>query len=197
MELVWYPQRGYGKAEGEEKFLYEKDYWEEFRQKQETPVGKILTQIRAGLVKGHLKLRTGLCDFGIGGGAFVEAMDCKGFDINPHANNWLTERDKQWDREPIAAMTFWDSMEHMIDPPTFLKKCEQFAFISTPIYKDAEHCLHSKHLKMPEHLWYFTEKGLCRFMAEQGFALIEARRLEELVGREDIGSYVFQRVCYP
>lgn len=195
-ELIWYPQRGYGKALTEEIFPYEKDYWEEFRAKQETPVGKILTEVRKALVEGHLKARTGLVDIGIGGGAFVEAAGCIGFDVNEIAMEWLGP-ERRWNYEPIGAMTFWDSLEHVPAPGEYLTKCERLAFISTPIFKDAEHCLHSKHLKMPEHLWYFTEPGLFRYMAEKGFAVIEATNTELSVGREDIGTYVFQRVCYP
>jgi hypothetical protein len=151
------------------------------------------------MVKGHLEngARSGLVDIGIGGGAFVEAMGCKGFDVNALALEWLQERGSLWNDQPIACMTFWDSMEHMVDPRPTLKQCELLAFISTPIFKSAEHCLTSKHLKMPEHLWYFTEDGLCRFMAEAGFVVIEATRIEQAVGRVDIGTYAFQRVCHP
>lgn len=199
MELVWYPQRGYGKAEGEGTFLYAENYWAEFRAKQETAVGKVLTRVREGMVKGHLKdqPRIGLVDIGIGGGAFVEAMDCKGFDINPVAIDWLKMKGSLWDEHAIGAMTFWDSIEHMANPLGTLNLCEHLAFISTPIYKDAEHCLNSKHLKMPEHLWYFTGDGLCRFMSEAGFVVIEATHIEQAIGRTDIGTYAFQRVCYP
>jgi len=121
-------------------------------------------------------------------------MECIGFDVNEIAMEWLGS-ERRWNHEHIACMTFWDSLEHIPDPAPLLAKCEKLAFISTPIFKHCEHCMHSKHLKMPEHLWYFTEKGLCRYMAELGFALIGASRIEELVGREDIGTYVFQRVC--
>lgn len=197
-ELIWYPQRGYGKAKlSTDLFQYGKDYWEEFRAKQETPVGKILTRIREGMVKGHVEARGGLCDIGIGGGAFVEAMNCKGWDVNPIAIEWLESCGDLWNQQPIAAMTFWDSLEHIPAPGEYLAKCEKLAFISTPIFEDAEHCLRSKHLKMPEHLWYFTEHGLCRYMAEKGFSVVEANSIETTVGREDIRTYVFRRVCYP
>lgn len=142
----------------------------------------------------HRTPRSGLCDIGIGGGAFVEAMDCIGHDVNKVALEWLGS-ERRWNQEPIACMTFWDSLEHIPDPRLILVKCEKFAFISTPIFKDAEHCMHSKHLKMPEHLWYFTEWGLMRYMAEQGFSPIEKSNMEESAGREDIKSYVFARVC--
>jgi hypothetical protein len=150
------------------------------------------------MVKGHLEngARSGLVDIGIGGGAFVKAMDCKGWDVNPFAIEWLTIEHKLWDEQPIACMTFWDSMEHMANPRNLLEKCEKLAFVSTPIFKDAEHCLTSKHLKMPEHLWYFTEAGLCSFMAQSGFVVIEATRIEQAIGRVDIGTFAFQRVCH-
>lgn len=149
------------------------------------------------MVLHHLEPRSGLCDIGIGGGAFVKEMECMGFDVNPIALEWLEKKDALWNQEPIGAMTFWDSIEHMNDPAAVLRKCEKFAFISTPIYKSAEACIHSKHFKVPEHLWYFTERGLMCYMAEQGFSPIEKSNMEESAGRQGIGSYVFKRICTP
>lgn len=139
--------------------------------------------------------RTGLCDIGIGGGAFVQVTDCKGWDVNPLAMAWLKQEGRVWNQQPIGAMTFWDSLEHIPHPRELLAKCEKFAFISTPIYESAEACLHSKHCKMPEHLWFFTDKGLTRYMAQSGFTVIAKSHCEESVGREEIGTYAFRRVC--
>ncbi len=99
-----------------------------------------------------------------------------------------------WDRDPIPLMTMWDSIEHMKNPRVILKLCTSMVFISTPIYESAEACLHSKHFKPGEHLWYFTDHGLKRFMAQEGFCLLTQNRMEENVGREGIGTYAFSRV---
>ncbi len=139
--------------------------------------------------------RNGLCDIGIGGGAFVQVIDGKGHDVNPLALAWLEQEGRLWNQEPIGAMTFWDSLEHITDPGAVLAKCEKIALISTPIYESAEACLRSKHCKMPEHLWFFTDKGLTRYMAEHGFTVVAKSHIEESVGREGIGTYAFHRVC--
>jgi hypothetical protein len=198
-KLVWYPELGYGKAiQKGNPFQYGQSYWEEFRTKQETPVGKILTAQRKTLVLTHSKKpRSRTVDIGIGGGAFVEAMGCEGFDVNLVAQSWLVEQNKLWTGDPLSVMTFWDSIEHIDEPNELLAKCEDLAFVSTPIYESAEACVRSKHFKPPEHLLYFTEKGLTRYMAEQGFCCVEKNRMEEYVGREEIGTYVFRRVAYP
>ena len=122
--------------------------------------------------------------------------ECMGRDVNPKAKEWLGERKALWDlnKHPdVYAMTFWDSLEHIVEPGVLLA-CTQWAFISTPIYNSAEHCFHSKHYKPGEHLWYFTDWGLKRWMAGQGFALIDSNKMEESVGREDIGTYAFRRL---
>lgn len=191
-ELIWHPHKGWGFEDGE--FDYGEGYWHEFLAKQETRVGKVLTTLRKHLVLKHTP-RHSIVDIGIGGGAFVEAMNCEGFDVNPRAISWLEQRDALWDQdEAVGAMTMWDSLEHIRDPGELLQQAS-WVFISTPIYDSAEHCIHSKHYKPGEHLWYFTDIGLKRFMAELGFGLIEQNRMEESVGRKDIGTYVFSRVC--
>lgn len=207
-ELIWFPQKGYGTTVP--NFIYENTYWNEFREKDKTNVGKVLTKLRRSFVakitnsparqdwlhedgQGFHGDNWGmdLVDIGIGGGAFVENMGCLGYDINPCAVKWLRER--LWNKKPIAFMTFWDSLEHMENPYDYLNLCTDLCFISTPIYESAEHCIRSKHYKPGEHVWYFTEPGLTAFMARRGFALLESNRMEETAGRDGIGSYAFQR----
>jgi hypothetical protein len=195
-ELVWYPERGLGNTSG--TFEYGEAYWKEFREKDKTPVGKILTVLRYNFLAQHVKNlgRHKIVDVGIGGGAFVEMAECMGRDVNPKAKEWLRERNALWNANAsleVYALTFWDSLEHIKEPGTLLA-CTQWAFISTPIYRSAEHCVHSKHYKPGEHLWYFTDWGLKRWMAGQGFALMDSNKMEESVGREDIGTYAFRRL---
>jgi hypothetical protein len=46
-------------------------------------------------------------------------------------------------------------------------------------------------------MWYFTDRGLTSYMAEKGFLLVQRNTMEQVVGREDIGTYAFKRVCLP
>lgn len=194
-ELVWWPHKGYGYQEG--SFDYGDAYWDEFRLKDETNLGRILQLLRDNFVRKHIDAIVGslsdMVDVGIGGGAYLSLISCKGTDVNPKAIEWLENRDCLWKGEDTAGMTFWDSFEHIPDPSRLLAKCEGFAAISTPIYESAEHVLHSKHYKPGEHLWYFTDRGLKRYMADLGFMLIDQNRMEESVGRDGIGTYAFVR----
>lgn len=192
-ELIWWPAKGWGFQEG--TFEYGEDYFQEFQGKDSTNVGRILTTARAQFVNAHLPAsRTNLVDVGIGGGAFLIAMACKGVDINKTAMKWLEGMGAAWDDKEASAMTFWDSLEHIPHPDAYLSLCSAWAFISTPIYESAEHVIHSKHYKPGEHLWYFTDRGLKRFMAEAGFALVSQNRMEENAGRDGIGTYAFRRI---
>jgi hypothetical protein len=133
-------------------------------------------------------------DIGIGAGGFCRAASCDGHDVGDAAINWLRIWNRQWKWTEVDAMTFWDSLEHIVYPDPILALCRRLCFISMPIYDSVEHCLRSKHFKPGEHVWYFTDRGLIRFMADRGFKLVERNRDEERFGREGIGSYCFERV---
>ncbi len=191
-DLIWNEKVGWGFQAPETNCS--KDYWHEYRAKDRTPMGRVLTAVRAGMVRNWTRERAlDIVDIGIGGGAFCDEMDCHGFDVNVSALAWLKKEALDWEPEKIPVMTFWDSIEHILYPGNLLKKVTKKVFLSTPIYRDKEHCLASKHYKPNEHLWYFTDKGIKKFMHQAGFALIYQNRIEEDAGREDIGSYVFGR----
>jgi hypothetical protein len=157
----------------------------------------VLTHLRFDLVLKHCPdIVGGLVDIGIGGGAFCDLAHAEGWDVDPRALNWLREDDNLWDQDEIEVMTFWDSFEHIQCQGDLLEKVivGGFVFISTPIYGDQAHALSSKHFKPNEHLWYYTNRGLKITMAESGFKFVDQNRMEESVGREDIGTYVFERV---
>lgn len=193
--LSWDERRGWGTETG--TFTYNSDYWEDFRAKDDTPMGRVLTALRRGFVDKQ-RIASPLsvlnaCDVGIGGGAYLEAAGGTGIDINEHALLWLKKRKALWNGRAVDVMTFWDSIEHIPDPDYYLKRAGSWVFLSTPIYKGADDCLASKHYKPGEHLWYFSHAGMVRFMAERGFELKDANQLENDAGREGIGSYAFRR----
>jgi hypothetical protein len=133
-------------------------------------------------------------DIGIGGGRFVLELDADGFDVNPAAIAWLKRNGKWFDvyRRPMAAATFWDSLEHIADPAPILINVRGLAFISAPIYANGEAILGSKHFKPTEHFWYWTHAGLVSFMADYGFALVASNSME-CPPREGIETFVFSR----
>ena len=192
IEMVW-NRKGWGFLGGGPSC--EKDFWSEYRQLDQTNVGKVLTAMRHEYLNKHTCAPEfgDVLDVGVGGGAFCISVPCMGTDIDLDALAWLEENEQLWDQSEVATMTFWDSIEHIRHPGELLNKCRGTVLLSTPIYRDFEHCINSKHYKPGEHLWYFTDRGLKIFMAEAGFMCVDQNRMEESVGREDIGTYAFSR----
>lgn len=190
--MKWNDEKGWGFLEPTE--LCTKDYWNEYRELDKTPLGRVLTAIRCGMVHEMVGQGTELLDVGIGGGAFLVAMNGgKGTDVSEPAIEWLRARGQLWSETQVQVMTFWDSIEHILNPGELLSRATQHVFISTPIYRHQAHALSSKHYKPNEHLWYFTNQGIKMFMREYGFTCVKRHKLETDAGREEIGSYAFVR----
>ena len=136
-------------------------------------------------------------DVGIGCGAFIEARArlTFGYDVCPAGVRWLKER--QLYRDPyhgrVPAMSLWDVLEHIADFPRLLRNIDQWLFVSLPIFNGPDHAIRSKHFRPDEHVWYFTRHGLNNAMAALGFQLMEYSNMETVIGREDIGTFVYAR----
>jgi hypothetical protein len=201
-KLEWFQELGRGyypvKVDGQ----YGKSYWDQYVRRTDTALGHALNNARAHLVRQHVG-HAPVVDIGIGSGGFIDARDLesdgkavtKGYDVNPHAIKWLLKRDLWHDPyfiDPEVA-TCWDSLEHMKRPEHFVRRVRSHLFVSIPIFKDEAHVLRSKHFKTDEHFHYFTEDGLIRWLEKEGFKLVAKDRVEESLGREDIGTFVFFR----
>jgi hypothetical protein len=175
--------------------LYGPGYWSEYRKRDHTNMGALLTAGRIGFCK-RFGANVFNVDIGIGGGRFVLEEACMGYDVNPSAIVWLKARGLWYDVTQLScdSMTFFDSLEHSADWRGILLRCRNRAIVSTPIYSDAVHCRRSKHFKPGEHIWYFTESGLIWYMKLHGFALEGFDHFETRLGREEIGTYCFKRV---
>ncbi|WP_455872018.1 methyltransferase domain-containing protein [Serratia proteamaculans] len=180
---------------------YDDSYFYKYQQLADTPMGHALTQSRVELVARHHGSGMVL-DVGIGAGQFVEARDktC-GYDVNPAGVRWLKERGKWADLyEPwlpdyrFAALTFWDSLEHIDQPELAVARAVQWVFVSIPIFTGGDDIMASHHYRPNEHIWYFTHDGIIRWFAEQGFTCVEHNTIESELGRSGIGSYAFKRV---
>jgi len=204
--LTWLTSIGYGhlKSDGYE---YGEAYWENYQKYAADEMGAKLTRARAAFVMKNIgtytKHRSGaqrwtvdpqtICDVGVGAGQFVDYMTCHGTDVNPLANEWLKEKGYYTDDPTeFETLTFWDVIEH-IENPTDLLKNAKHVFISTPIYKDVQDCLKSKHLKPNEHIWYFTDQGIKNYMDLFGFVCKDTSSFESDLGRYSIGAYYFTR----
>ena len=177
--------------------IYDWGYWAEYQRRALTDIGYALNAARIKMVREYEIDSLDLIDIGIGSGAFVESYGCWGYDINPHACGWLAARNQYLDPKAArgkTSMTFWDSLEHIVDPKPLLDVVTDYVFVSTPIYANLnQKLLGSKHYKPNEHVWYFTHYGLQQFMKAHGFTMLEHNDVESKLGRESIGSYVFKR----
>lgn len=191
-ELNWLTDLGIGHIESD-GYEYGEEYWETYQKYSADDFGVRLTKARADFVLKNLGTLEDLCDIGVGSGQFVDSVKCKGTDVNPIANEWLKEHGYYVsDVSEFETLTLWDVIEHIEDSRSLLENA-QHLFISTPIYKDVNNCLNSKHLKPGEHIWYFTDEGLKYFMKIHGFELKDRDDFETRLGRESIVSYFFKR----
>lgn len=187
---------------GFEPFLeqpqYGEEYFNKYRCYSRTAFGVALNSLRVGLVSRYLGDGESLIDIGVGDGAFLRARGgvTWGYDINPLAQRMLM-RDGYWTDLPfldhIHAASFWDSLEHIEEPWTIIRKVQRFCFVSVPVFRDQNHILESRHYRPTEHCWYFTRYGLIQKFWDCGFACLEMNDMETALGREDIGTFVFQR----
>ena len=175
---------------------YDGRYFVQYVRMAETPMGRALTRARVDMVARHYA--GPLLDVGIGAGQFVleRGGPTFGYDVNPHAIEWLRERALYQDlyAESFRALSFWDALEHIPDPGAAVVRAGEWVFVSLPIFDGPEHCLSSRHYKPGEHLWYWTDNGIRRWFERQGFECVEHNRIETDLGRDGIGSYAFRRV---
>jgi hypothetical protein len=194
--LSWSELLGIGIGSPPAPHLYELAYWDKYLAYDQTMLGRDLTSARRSFVLAYGPRGYGqLVDVGIGGGLFCRKMNCNGFDVNPYAVAWLKEAGRWYDPylTSTVSMSFWDSLEHIVDPEPLLANAMSHVFVSMPIYRDLEHVLASKHFRPGEHVWYFTRRGLTEYMGWRGFDLIGESDFECDLGREDIFSFAFRR----
>lgn len=194
--ILWWPSKAMGFYPISKNGVYDKPYFEKYVAYSKTPMGLALTQARIDLVERHVASAL-ITDVGIGCGQFVEARgrNTSGYDVNLEGIRWLLDRGLWSDPYcyDLENVTCWDSLEHMRRPWQLLECVRSHVFLSIPIFADIEHLGRSKHFRPDEHYWYFTRDGLVRWMASQGFELLEENRMEEQLGREDIGTFVFKK----
>lgn len=195
--FVWLPEREFGFMDPGQDYtaIYDKAYWEKYVGYDNTALGRSLTQARRMMVQRHSEPDQEIVDVGIGAGAFVKAVGCKGFDVNPYGLKWLVAEHRYVDVYDtwVQYATFWDSLEHMPDAERVLANVFGGCAVSMPCYSGSDHVLRSRHFRPGEHCWYFTVSGFIRWMGDLGFENTEHNRMETDLGREDIHSFAFRR----
>ena len=190
--LIWLQELGIGYYPVKET-PYDDAYFKKYQEMANTNIGMALNEARVNLVNKYTKDE--VIDVGIGCGTFIDARDnTNGYDINPAGVKWLEANNKY--KNPYLGCdhaTFWDSLEHIESPDVILNAIREYVFVSIPIFISNAHVLLSKHYRKDEHYWYFTDSGFKYFMDINGFDLIESNKMESLLGRECIGTYVFRK----
>ena len=196
--LTWLPELGMGWYPVKDQ-PYDDAYFGKYQTYAETEMGRALTAERVAFAAKHH--HGPLVDVGIGCGQFIEVRGAEtyGYDVNPMGVRWLKEREL-WvnpNLGPFPAASFWDSLEHIADPRAILDRISRWAFVSLPVFRDASHVLASKHFRKDEHTWYWTEAGFIDWMQASGWLLRDRADFEVRLGREDIGTFAFERVRSP
>ncbi|ERW65301.1 methyltransferase domain-containing protein [Pseudomonas aeruginosa] len=189
--LLWSEELGMG-FHPRPPMDYSGPYFEKYQALDATPMGTALTTARVDMVRRHFDGE--VLDVGIGGGRFVVESGGKGFDVNEEAVQWLKSRNAYADPyKGVAAITCWDSLEHVPDPEALVRSVGEWVFVSMPVYKDQADCLKSKHFKPGEHLHYWSVRGLVGWFAKMNFGCVEINERESGLGREGITSFAFRR----
>lgn len=178
---------------------YDGEYYGKCASYEASEIAQRINAARCALVARHYSGE--MVDVGIGSGQFIRTrQDTMGHDINPVAIEWLKRSDLWEGRlECAGAMSFWDVLEHVPDPGTYLDKVQLHAYVfaSLPTFDDLRRVRESKHYRPGEHLQYFTVAGFIEWMRAHGFGLLEYNRDETQAGREAIGSFAFKRFACP
>lgn len=119
-----------------------------------------------------------------------------GFSINPAAINWLLNKKLYYnpynsDLSEFSVVTFWDSLQNIINPSLILSKVikDQLIIVSTPIIEDLSQLNTSDHLKINENLYYWTRESFLWFMNSHGFDFIE----EQIFKGSNLNTFVLKK----
>ncbi|MES2634014.1 MAG: methyltransferase domain-containing protein [Pseudomonadota bacterium] len=176
-------------------------YFNHYASLEGSEIANKLNAGRCAMLARHAPAESTVLDIGAGSGTFVRTArawgyGASGFDIIPKTVAALRAMDAYADNpNGFDVVTFWDSLEHIREPETVLKRINKGAvvLVAIPIFDDLAALRESKHFKPGEHLYYFTRDGFVDWMALYGFRLLEESDHEINAGREAIGAFAFKR----
>lgn len=183
------------------RMRYGADYLANYDAYARGPISDAINAGRVALLARHAPAGASVLDVGAASGIFVRraasgGFAARGFDVIPQAVERLREAGLYADDlGAFAAVTMWDSIEHMDQPELALRNVRKgaFLFASVPVFGDLRRIRKSKHYKPGEHLYYWTAQGFIDWMALYGFRLLEVSSHETDAGRESIGAFAFRR----
>lgn len=186
----------------ENREIYNRKTFYEMQERDRTEKARRINQFRLDLVHRYTGESDRVLDIGIGAGTFLKMHgNCLGYDINPYAVKrlkrwglWFDPYAGDFDAENIAAVTFFDSMEHIVHPAAILDRLtNQVVIVSIPIFFNRQHMMNSKHFKPGEHVWHFTKAQFGDYVWGSGFRVEAEMADETLLGRTDIKTFVLKK----
>jgi hypothetical protein len=151
-----------------------------------------ISKIRFDTIRSAIGNFSSVCDFGYGNGSFLKYCEDQkiityGYDISDYPVPPRTIRVQNLDTVHVDVMTFFDSMEHILDEDlvTFLqqKKTKHFC-ISVPWYHEAqgtEWFENWKHRRPNEHIHHFDVHGLIGLLLEVGCKIVYVGNPEDKI----------------
>ena len=198
--LIWLPSMNVGYYDVDPD-TSKPDYFSIYVEYAKTPMGIGINNFRTKLVNKYIG-NDPILDFGCSCGSFIQTRNkihdhsSFGYDVQSTAVKYLQNEGLYLDpfsEDYIENISFWDSLEHLKHFDVVIKKVHKFVFLTIPIVKDMQHALISKHLKVKEHYWHFTEQGLIYVMNLLGFKFVAKDDTECTLGREDVLTFVFRK----
>lgn len=194
-----------------ESVQYDDDYFAKYQRYERSELGHKLASFRTDFVQQYCPTGTVL-DFGIGSGDFMRSMWARGraavgHDVMSRSRKFLADHDASCNPwidaiGDMSAVTFWDTLEHLIAPTKLLARLAPgtFLFVSMPCYPfdplangQSPSITQWKHYRPGEHYLYFTAESFQSYLNAQGFDVLHVSDGESKLGRQDILTFVSRK----
>ena len=193
-------------------YFYDESYNNVYNSEAHKKAEKRLMDIRISLVLAYVSKPTSILDFGYGNGSFLNVAsehcdDSKGFDIAStdfHVGKKWKRVDWIDEKNPTQVATFFDSLEHCVNPVEEIKAIgAEYCFVSVPyahigVWNNEE--FETWHHRKPnEHLHHFNRQALKNMFKDAGYTCLFTGVVEDEVrkGKRDeanILSAVFKKL---
>lgn len=156
----------------EKKNIYNKSYFDRYVERGKTSIGKEIYDERWKLIKKYCCKEKTVLDYGCAAGSFLKGSSngfiVSGYDINPYSP-YHTQINGQYD-----ILTMWDVIEHLKEPSNpILHYKPKYIFLTTPnLHKEVDFKTW-KHNRPQEHLHYFNEATITKFLDELDYRVID------------------------
>jgi len=159
--------------------IYDRSYEIKYSRYENTLAGARIQELRRQAVLDVIGFKSNrqfkLLDFGCGVGSFIKAIadiiniKSSGFDINPYTQ--YCDISVLFDDYDIVTM--WDSIEHLKNPITIIKKLDpEILVVCTPSTDDCMgDLIRWRHYMPVEHCHYFNELSLVSLFKACGYRL--------------------------